>query len=204
MASRKYCLVVMPFSGTTPEHPTQYWDSFFSNFIKPNVEDIGYACKRSSAEQGGLADVIRAADVFIGVSGKAGLLNNDMVKSMNHDAIIFALSNPDPEILPSNALKAGARIVATGRSDFPNQINNAVVFPSVLRALLDMRAKGLDENILVAASYAISSIVEGPYLKEDYIIPNVNDPRILSIVTQTLKEAIKEHMTKGGKNIVFT
>ena len=123
-----------------------------------------------------MADVIRAADVFIGVSGKAGLLNTDMVKSMNHDAIIFALSNPDPEILSRDALKAGARIVATGRSDFPNQINNAVVFPSILRALLDMRAKGLDEDMLVAASYAIASLVGVTHLKEDYIIPKVNDP----------------------------
>ena len=153
--------------------------------------------------QGSLTDVIRAADIFIGVSGKARLLNNDMVKSMNHDAIIFALSNPDPEILPPDALKAGARIVATGRSDFPNQINNAVVFPSVLMALLDMRSKGLDEDMLVAASYAIASLVEGPHLKEDYIIPNVNDPRILPIVTQTLKDAIKSHMTKGSKNMIL-
>jgi malate dehydrogenase (oxaloacetate-decarboxylating) len=152
---------------------------------------------------GNLADVIRAADVFIGVSGKAGLLNNDMVKSMNHDAIIFALSNPDPEILPSDALKAGARIVATGRSDFPNQVNNAVVFPSVLRALLDMRAKGLDEDMLAAASYAIASLVDARHLKEDYIIPKVNDPRILLIVTQTLKDAIKSHMTKDSNNMVL-
>jgi malate dehydrogenase (oxaloacetate-decarboxylating) len=152
---------------------------------------------------GSLADVIRAADVFIGVSGKAGLLNNDMVKSMNHDAIIFALSNPDPEILPRDALKAGARIVATGRSDFPNQVNNAVVFPAVLRALLDMKAKGLDEDMLVAASYAIASLVETPHLKEDYIIPKVNDPRILPIVTQTLKDAIKSHMSKDSNNMVL-
>lgn len=142
--------------------------------------------------RGKLEDVIRGADVFIGVSGKSGLLNTDMVKSMNHDAIIFALSNPDPEILPPDALKAGARIVATGRSDFPNQVNNAVVFPSVLRALLDMRAKGLDEDMLVASSYAIASLVERSHLSEDYIIPKVNDPRILPIVTRTLKDAIKE------------
>jgi malate dehydrogenase (oxaloacetate-decarboxylating) len=147
---------------------------------------------------GNLADVVRDADVFIGVSGKAGLLEADMVKSMNQNAIVFALSNPDPEILPSDALKAGARIVATGRSDFPNQVNNAVVFPSVLRALLDMRAKGLDEDMLVAASYAIASLVERPHLKEDYIIPKVNDPRILPIVTKTLKDAIKSHMSSRG------
>jgi malate dehydrogenase (oxaloacetate-decarboxylating) len=147
---------------------------------------------------GNLADVVRDADVFIGVSGKAGLLEDGMVKSMNQNAIVFALSNPDPEILPSDALKAGARIVATGRSDFPNQVNNAVVFPSVLRALLDMRAKGLDEDMLVAASYAIASLVERPHLKEDYIIPKVNDPRILPIVTKTLKDAIKSHMSSRG------
>lgn len=145
---------------------------------------------------GNLADIVRDADVFIGVSGKAGLLKAGMVKSMNRNAIIFALSNPDPEILPSDALKAGARIVATGRSDFPNQVNNAVVFPSVLRALLDMRAKGLDEDMLVTASYAIASLVEKPHLKEDYIIPKVNDPRILPIVTKTLKDAIKSHMSR--------
>jgi malate dehydrogenase (oxaloacetate-decarboxylating) len=145
---------------------------------------------------GNLADIVRDADVFIGVSGKAGLLKAGMVRSMNRNAIIFALSNPDPEILPSDALKAGARIVATGRSDFPNQVNNAVVFPSVLRALLDMRAKGLDEDMLVTASYAIASLVEKPHLKEDYIIPKVNDPRILPIVTKTLKDAIKSHMSR--------
>ena len=108
--------------------------------------------------------------------------------------VIFALSNPDPEIFPPDALKAGARIVTTGRSDFPNQINNAVVFPSVLRALLDMRSKGLDEDTLVAASYAIASLVEGSHLKEDYIIPKINDPRILPIVTRTLKNAIKSQL----------
>jgi malate dehydrogenase (oxaloacetate-decarboxylating) len=126
-----------------------------------------------------------------------------MIESMNQDSVIFALSNPDPEIFPPNALKAGARIVATGRSDFPNQINNAVVFPSVLRALLDMRAKGLDEDMLVAASYAIASLVELSHLKEDYIIPKINDPRILPIVTQTLKDAIKSHLSKGGHNMVL-
>jgi hypothetical protein len=142
---------------------------------------------------GNLEEVIRQADVFIGVSGKAGLLTKDMVQSMNHDAIVFGLTNPDPEILPSDALKAGARIVCTGRSDFPNQVNNALVFPSVLRALLDTRARGLDEQMLVTASYAIASLVEKAHLNEVYVIPKVNDPRILPIVTQTLKEAIGKH-----------
>ena len=153
--------------------------------------------------RGNLADIIRGADVFIGVSGKAGLVTTEMVNSMNKDAIIFALSNPDPEILPPDALKAGARIAATGRSDFPNQINNAVVFPSVLRALLDTRAKGLDENMLVAASYAIASLVERPHLNEDYIIPKVNDPRILPIVVRTLKEAIKSRINNYNNGKVL-
>ena len=166
-------------------------------------DDDNTAFKREISEKtnprkltGNLADVIRGADVFIGVSGRAGLLNNEMVRSMNHDAIIFALTNPDPEILPADAFKAGARIVATGRSDFANQVNNAVVFPSVLRALLDTRAKGLDEDILVAASYAIASLVDRSQLTEDYIIPKVNDPRILPTVTDTIKNAIKSHMRR--------
>jgi malate dehydrogenase (oxaloacetate-decarboxylating) len=143
---------------------------------------------------GNLAEIIRGADVFIGVSGRGGLLNAEMVHSMNQDAIIFALSNPNPEILPSRALESGARVVATGRSDFPNQVNNAVVFPSILRSLLDLRVKLLEEDTLVAIADAIASLVEETQLREDYIIPKVNDPRILSIVTQTMKEAIKTHI----------
>jgi malate dehydrogenase (oxaloacetate-decarboxylating) len=141
---------------------------------------------------GDLRDVIKEADVFIGVSGIAGLLTKDMVRSMDPNAIIFALTNPDPEIIPSDAHNAGARIVCTGRSDFPNQVNNAAVFPSVLRALLDTRTKVLDEKILVTASYAIASLVEDGHLNVSYVIPKVNDPRILPIVSQTLKKAIRK------------
>jgi malate dehydrogenase (oxaloacetate-decarboxylating) len=145
--------------------------------------------------EGSLEEVLRQTDAYVGVSGKAGLLTKGMVQSMNHDAIVFGLSNPDPEILPSDAIKAGARIVCTGRSDFPNQVNNALVFPSVLRALLDTRARGLDEKMLVTASYAIASLVEKTHLKEDYVIPKVSDPRILPIITRTLKEAIGKTQT---------
>ncbi len=145
--------------------------------------------------EGSLEEVLRQTDVFVGVSGKAALLTKGMIQSMNHDAIVFGLSNPDPEILPSDAIKAGARIVSTGRSDFPNQVNNALVFPSVLRALLDTRIRGLDEKMLVTASYAIASLVEKTHLKEDYVIPKVNDPRIFPIVTRTLKEAIGKTQT---------
>jgi malate dehydrogenase (oxaloacetate-decarboxylating) len=148
--------------------------------------------------QGSLDEVIRKTDVFIGVSGKAGLVTETMVQSMNHDAIVFPLSNPDPEILPSDALRAGARIVGTGLSDYPNQVNNAVVFPSVLRALLDTRAKGIDEKMLVTASYAIASLVENTHLKEDYIIPKVNDSRILPFVTETLKKAIESTLKEDN------
>jgi malate dehydrogenase (oxaloacetate-decarboxylating) len=154
----------------------------------------------SNKLQGSLEEAIRKADVFIGVSGKAGLLTEAMVQSMNPDSIVFPLSNPDPEILPSDAFKGGARIVGTGRSDYPNQVNNAVVFPSVLRALLDTRAKWLNEKILVTASYAIASLVEKTHLKEDYIIPKVNDSRILPIVTATLKKAIKSTLEEDNNS----
>ena len=145
---------------------------------------------------GSLTDVLKGADVFIGVSGKGHLVSKDMVQSMNHDPIVFALSNPDPEILPSDALEGGARIVATGRSDFANQINNAVVFPSILRALLDLRVNTLSEDMLVSVATAIADIVDSKHLKYDYIIPKVDDPRIIHIVTDTLKNAIQRHLDK--------
>jgi malate dehydrogenase (oxaloacetate-decarboxylating) len=139
---------------------------------------------------GDLEKVIQGADVFIGTTGKGKILNDKMIKSMNCDPIIFALSNPDPEILPENALAAGAKIIATGRSDFPNQINNAVVFPSIFRALLDLRVKNIDEDILIAVAQSIANLVDSKLLKEDYIIPKINDPRILPIVTDSIKEYI--------------
>jgi malate dehydrogenase (oxaloacetate-decarboxylating) len=144
--------------------------------------------------RGTLQDVIRESDVFIGVSGKADLLSRNMIESMSEDAIVFALSNPDPEIIPSFALKYGAKIVATGRSDFPNQINNAVVFPSVIRALLDLRANNLSEFMLVSVAYAIANIVEDIHLRYDYIIPKVDDPRIIPIVTKTIKKVLRKHI----------
>ena len=143
---------------------------------------------------GTLMEVIRKSDIFIGVSGKADILNKQMIKSMNKDAIVFALSNPDPEIIPNRAFEYGARIVATGRSDFPNQINNAVVFPSIFRALLDLRANNLSENMLVSVAHAIASIVEYIHLRNDYIIPKVDDPRILPIVTKTIKKVLGRHI----------
>ena len=151
---------------------------------------------------GSLADVLKGADVFIGVSGKARLIDKEMVQSMNNNPIIFALSNPDPEILPSDALEAGASIVATGRSDFANQVNNAVVFPAILRSLLDLRVKTLSEEMLVCVATAIADIVDTNHLKNDYIIPKVDDPRIIQIVTDTLKNAIQRHLDKKMQLII--
>lgn len=141
-----------------------------------------------------LKDVIASSDVFIGVSGKGNVITRDTIASMNQDAIVFALSNPDPEILPPDALAAGARIVATGRSDFPNQVNNAAVFPSLLRSLLDLRVKNITEDMLVSVAFAIASLVDEKHLRADFIVPKVNDPRIMPIVTQTLKDVLEPHM----------
>ena len=151
-------------------------------------------------QSGSLDDVLKGADVFIGVSGKSNILTKEMIQSMEHDPIVFALSNPDPEILPSDALEAGARILATGRSDFVNQVNNAVVFPSVMRALLDLRIRTLSEDMLVAVATAIANIVDSTHLKNDYIIPKVDDPRIIHIVTRTLRDAIQRHIDKKRRS----
>ena len=145
---------------------------------------------------GSLIDVLKGTDVFIGVSGKGHLISKDMVRSMNNDPIVFALSNPDPEILPFDASEGGARIIATGRSDFANQVNNAVVFPSILRALLDLRVNTLNEDMLVSVATAIADIIDSKHLKYDYIIPKVDDPRIIQIVTDTLRNAIQRHIDK--------
>jgi malate dehydrogenase (oxaloacetate-decarboxylating) len=157
--------------------------------------------ERSNPRQlrGKIADTIKGTDIFIGVSGRRDILDYKIVQSMSNHPIIFALSNPDPEILPSEAFKGGARIVATGRSDFPNQVNNAVVFPSILRALLDLQFRELREDVLVAIANAIAGLIDDEQLKEDFIIPKVNDPRIQSIITQTLKGALVKHLGKGTR-----
>ena len=155
--------------------------------------------RRTNPEKisGNLVEAIRGADILIGVSGKGGIITKQMVQSMSKDAIVFALSNPEPEIYPSDALTAGARIVATGRSDFANQVNNAVVFPSVLRALLDLRAKTLTEDILVGIANAIASLVDAAHLKENYIVPKVNDPRLLPVVSSTIKNIIGKQVAEA-------
>ena len=141
-----------------------------------------------------LVSALKEADVFIGVSGQSNIVTSEMVRSMNQNPIIFALSNPDPEILPHEAKKGGARIIATGRTDFANQINNATIFPSLIRSLLDLQIKVLSEELLVTVAKAIAGLVDKKHLKDDYIIPQINDQRILPIVTQTIKKMLKSHL----------
>ena len=141
-----------------------------------------------SKESGGLADVIKGKDVFIGVS-KAGLLTQEMIKTMNPDPIIFAMANPVPEIMPDLAKAAGAKVVATGRSDFPNQVNNLLAFPGVFRGALDVRAKDINEDMKVAAAYAIASIVKDSERNENYVIADPFNPEVAIAVAKAVAEA---------------
>jgi malate dehydrogenase (oxaloacetate-decarboxylating) len=137
---------------------------------------------------GSLADAMEGADVFIGVSSKDAV-NANMVRSMNVDAIVFAMANPDPEIMPDLALGAGARIVGTGRSDFANQINNVLAFPGIFRGALDARATDINEAMKTAAVYAIADLVRDDELSEDYIIPGALDESISSAVSRAVYDA---------------
>jgi malate dehydrogenase (oxaloacetate-decarboxylating) len=140
---------------------------------------------------GSLEDVIKGADVFIGVS-VAGALTKEMVSSMNSDAIIFAMANPDPEIMPNLAKEAGARVVGTGRSDFPNQVNNVLAFPGIFRGALDVRATHINEKMKVAAVNAIASLISEEELNEDYVIPAPFDPRVAPEVAAAVAKAAME------------
>lgn len=142
---------------------------------------------------GTLADAMKGADVFLGISA-AGCVTEDMVKSMAKDPIIFAMANPTPEIMPDLAKKAGAAVVGTGRSDFPNQINNVLAFPGIFRGALDCRASDINEEMKIAASFAIASLVEDDKLNPDYILPHAFDSRI----GQTVANAVKEAAVKTG------
>ena len=144
-------------------------------------------------EKGSLSDVIKNADVFIGVSAP-GTLNKDMVKSMAEKPIIFACANPIPEIFPEDAKEAGAAVVSTGRSDFPNQINNVLCFPGIFRGALDVRAKDINDEMKVAAAYAIAELVSDQELNAEYILPAAFDERVKDAVAKAVAEAAK----KGG------
>lgn len=140
--------------------------------------------------KGGLAEAIKGADLFVGVSAP-NVLKEEMVKSMNKDAVVFAMANPTPEIMPDAAKKAGARVVGTGRSDFPNQINNVLAFPGIFRGALDCRAKEINDDMNVAASYAIAGLVTEDKLSEDYILPDALDKRIGKAVAAAVTEAAR-------------
>jgi malate dehydrogenase (oxaloacetate-decarboxylating) len=139
-------------------------------------------------QQGLLADALKGADVLIGVSAP-GVVTTEMVASMNREAIVFAMANPTPEILPDLALQAGARIVGTGRSDFTNQINNVLAFPGVFRGALDVRASDINEEMKIAAATAIASIIEDDELSDTYIIPDPFDSRVAERVSKAVAKA---------------
>ena len=147
-------------------------------------------------ERGPLAEIIKGKDVFIGVSAP-NVVTAEMVSTMERDAIVFAMANPVPEIMPEEAKKGGARVVATGRSDYPNQINNVLVFPGIFRGALDALATDITEEMKLAAAKAIAGIVKDEELKEDYIIPGAFHPEVAKVVAEQVARVAKElHITK--------
>lgn len=147
-------------------------------------------------QTGSLAEIMKGKDVFVGVSAP-NIVTAEMVASMAADPIVFAMANPTPEIMPEEAAKGGVRVMATGRSDYPNQINNVLVFPGIFRGALDAKATGITEEMKMAAAKAIASIVTDDELKEDYIIPGAFDERVAKVVAKTVAdEAIKLGITK--------
>ena len=156
------------------------------NWIKEEMAEVTNLERKT----GSLADVIKDADVFIGVSGP-GVLTKEMVKTMNRDAIIFACANPTPEIFPSEAKEGGAAVIATGRSDYPNQINNVLAFPGIFRGTFDVRASEINEAMKIAAANALVGLVSDDELSADYIIPAPFDPRVGPAVAKAVAEAAK-------------
>ena len=158
--------------------------------LNKEKEEMAENCKQNM-EKGTLAEVLKGADVFIGVSAP-GTVTEEMVQSMADKPILFPMANPVPEIMPDLAKKAGAAVVGTGRSDFPNQINNVLAFPGIFRGALDVRAKDINDEMKVAAAYAIASLVEEDKLSPDYIIPNAFDKRVSKAVAEAVAEAARK------------
>ena len=156
------------------------------NWIK---EEMAQVTNRDKVA-GKLADVIVGADVFIGVSAP-GTLTTEMVKTMNKDAIVFACANPTPEIFPEDAKAGGARVISTGRSDYPNQVNNVLAFPGIFRGTFDVRASDINEEMKMAAAMAIAGLISDEELNEDYIIPAAFDPRVGPAVAKAVAEAAR-------------
>ncbi|MGI6122753.1 MAG: NAD(P)-dependent malic enzyme [Acetivibrionales bacterium] len=157
------------------------------NPIKEEMAKISNLHKK----KGLLEDVIVGADVFLGVSA-AGVLTKEMVKTMANDPIIFAMANPTPEIMPDEAIEAGASVVGTGRSDFPNQINNVLAFPGIFRGTLDVRASDINDEMKIAAAKAIAELVSDEELNAEYVIPAPFDPRVGSAVAKAVAEAARK------------
>jgi malate dehydrogenase (oxaloacetate-decarboxylating) len=141
--------------------------------------------------KGFLSDALVGADVFVGVSAP-GIVSQDMVRSMNKDSIIFAMANPTPEIMPEDAKAAGARVIGTGRSDFPNQVNNVLAFPGIFRGALDVRAKEINEEMKLATAYAIASYIKEDELNENYVIPSALDKKVSKVVSDAIAKAARE------------
>lgn len=158
--------------------------------LNPSKTEIAKVTNRGMVK-GGLKDAIVGTDIFIGVSAP-GVLTEDMIKTMHKDPIVLAMANPTPEIMPDEAKAAGAKIVGTGRSDFPNQINNVVAFPGIFRGALDVRASAITENMKIAAAYAIASLVDDDKLNDDYILPYAFDKRIKDTVANAVAEAARK------------
>lgn len=156
------------------------------NWIKAEMAQITNKNKLA----GSLADVIKGADVFVGVSGP-GVLTKEMVATMAKDAIIFACANPTPEIFPEEAKAGGARVIATGRSDYPNQVNNVLAFPGIFRGAFDVRAKDINDEMKIAAAKAIAGLISDADLNEDYVIPSALDKRVGKVVAEAVAEAAR-------------
>ena len=156
------------------------------NWIKEEMAKVTNLQK----ETGKLVDVIKGADIFIGVSAP-GTLTTEMVKTMNKDAIVFACANPTPEIFPDDAKAGGAKVVSTGRSDYPNQINNVLAFPGIFRGTFDVRASDINEEMKVAAANALANLISDEELNENYIIPAAFDPRVGPAVAKAVAEAAR-------------
>lgn len=157
------------------------------NWMQQKMTEVTNLLNRT----GTLADALKGADIFVGVSAP-NIVTADMVSSMNKDAILFAMANPVPEIMPDAAKAAGAKVVGTGRSDFPNQINNVVAFPGIFKGALEGRASQITEEMKLAAANAIAGLVSDKQLNEDFIMPEAFDPRVAQAVSQAVKSYIKE------------
>lgn len=174
-------VVVCDRAGVISEDGTKFNSAQAALAAKTNPRGVG----------GTLADAVKGADVFVGVSAK-DVLSEDMVRTMAEGAIVFAMANPSPEIHPDLALRAGARVVATGRSDYPNQINNVLAFPGIFRGALDARARDINGEMQIAAVHALAGLVSDGERNENYILPKAFDPRVAPAVAEAVRRAAAE------------